>query len=174
MIFDVKMEDFVLIARLVSGGHMTETPATTNYANGVYHETVCLELVIAALDGLEIKCRDVINSYITATIKEKVCTTLVPEFGEDTGKWELVVHDLYGLNSSGDNFRPQLGCCMQGLRYDPCISDPDLWTKEDIYKYFTLKYLLIGEPDIYLGANLRKMTKPNDVWCWIMSPSIYI
>ena len=111
---------------------MTETPATTNYANGVYRETVCLELVIAALDDLDIKCRDVINSYITATIKEKVCTTLVPEFGYDTGKWELVVHDLYGLKSSGDNFRSKLCCCMQGLGYEPCLTDPDLWMKPEV------------------------------------------
>ena len=114
------------------------------------------------------------NSYITAPIKENIWTNIGPEFGNDAGKRARIVYALYGLKSSGADFCSHLGRFMQGIGYDPCISDPDLWTKEDIYKYFTLKYLLIGEPDIYLGANLRKMTKPNDVWCWIMSPSIYI
>ena len=31
-----------------------------------------------------------------------------------------------------------------------------------IDKYFTLKPLSIGEPDIYLGRNLRKMKMTND------------
>ena len=45
---------------------------------------------------------------------------------------------------------------------------------ERIDKYSTLKPTLIGDPDIYLGAKLRKMNLPNGVWCWIMSPSKYV
>ena len=45
---------------------------------------------------------------------------------------------------------------------------------ERIDKYFTLKPTSIGDPDIYLGAKLRKMNLPNGVWCWIMSPSKYV
>ena len=33
-----------------------------------------------------------------------------------------------------------------------------------IDKYFTFKPLSIGEPDIYLGAKLIKMTITNGVW----------
>ena len=45
---------------------------------------------------------------------------------------------------------------------------------KNIDKYFTFKPSSIGEPDIYLGVKLRKMTMPNSVWFWSMSPSKYI
>ena len=45
---------------------------------------------------------------------------------------------------------------------------------KNIYKYFTLKHFPIGEPDIYLGAKLSKITMPNEVWCWSMSPYQYV
>ena len=32
----------------------------------------------------------------------------------------------------------------------------------------------IGDPDIYLGGKLRKVTLDNSVWTWEMSPSKYI
>ena len=61
MTFDVKMDDFPRKARLVSGGHMTDTPATMTYAIIVYHDTVCLALFITALDYLEVKCGYVVS-----------------------------------------------------------------------------------------------------------------
>ncbi len=59
MIFDVKMEDFQCKARLAAGGHMTEAPATTTYANVVPRETVHLALMIAALNDLDVKVGNV-------------------------------------------------------------------------------------------------------------------
>ena len=43
-----------------------------------------------------------------------------------------------------------------------------------IDKYCTLKNYSIGDPDIYLGEKLRKMTLPNVDWCWIMSLYKYV
>ena len=45
---------------------------------------------------------------------------------------------------------------------------------KNIDKYFTLKYSLIGDQDIYLGAKRMKITIPNNIWCWRMRPSKYI
>ena len=53
------------------------------------------------------------------------------------------------------------------------IHNDSLIILKKIDKYFTLKPPLIGEPDIYPGANLRKMTMPNGVWCCSMIPSKY-
>ena len=108
MIFDVKMEDFRRKARLVAGGHMTETPATMTYASVVSRETVRLALKLAALNDLEVKCSDVMNAYITAPIEEKIWTTLGHEFGQDAGKRALIVRALYGLKSAGAAFRKHL------------------------------------------------------------------
>ena len=117
MIFDVKMKDFPLKARLVAGGHMMETPDTMTYARVVSRETVCLALVIDALNYLEIKYGDVMNAHITVPIEEKVCSTLRPEFGNDAGKRALLFRALYGLKPAVDDFCAHLGRCMQGLGF---------------------------------------------------------
>ena len=43
-----------------------------------------------------------------------------------------------------------------------------------IDKYFLLKPSSIGEPDIYLGAKLKKMQLENGVWAWASSPARYV
>ena len=41
-------------------------------------------------------------------------------------------------------------------------------------KYFKMKPGLIGDPDIYLGATIRKMGLANGVMAWASSPSKYV
>jgi hypothetical protein len=41
-------------------------------------------------------------------------------------------------------------------------------------KFFHMKDGSIGNPDMYLGAKLRKMTLPNGVEAWTMSPAKYV
>jgi hypothetical protein len=101
MIFDVKMEDFRQQARLVAGGHWTKAPTTITYASVVSCEIVRLALTIASLNDLEVKIGDVLNTYITTPVKEKVWTVLGPEFGHNTGKSAIIVRALYGLKSTG-------------------------------------------------------------------------
>ena len=60
---------------------MTETPAANTYASVVSRESVRLAIMIAALNTLEVKYGDVMNSYITAPITEKFWTILGPKFG---------------------------------------------------------------------------------------------
>ena len=43
-----------------------------------------------------------------------------------------------------------------------------------IDKYMTIKPSSMGDPDIYLGAKLSKMTMANNVWCWALSPAKYV
>ena len=129
LVFDVKMEDFRRKARYVAGGHTTETPATMTYASVVGRETVRVALTLAALNGLEVKAADIENAYLTAPNKEKIWTTLGPEFGPDKGRKALVVRALYGLKSAGASFRNHLAECMRTLGYFPCKADPDLWMK---------------------------------------------
>ena len=76
MIFDVKMEYFRHKARLVSGGHVMETPATIMYVRVVLRETVIIALTLAYLNDLPVKVVDIQNAYITAPSTEKICTVL--------------------------------------------------------------------------------------------------
>ena len=66
LIFDVKMEDFRRKARLVSGGHMTDTLKCMIYSSVVGRETVRIALTIAALNDLQVKAGDAMNAYVTA------------------------------------------------------------------------------------------------------------
>ena len=60
-IFDIKMEDFRRKARLVAGGHMTDTPKCMTYSSVVGRETVRIALIIAALNNLQVKAGDMMN-----------------------------------------------------------------------------------------------------------------
>ena len=109
MIFDVKIEDFFRIARFIAGGHMTKAPVDMTCAGIMSRETVSITLSIDALNDLEVKCGDVLNTYITVPVTEKIWTTLGPEFDADSGKTALEVRALYGLKSLGATFRKHLG-----------------------------------------------------------------
>ena len=43
-----------------------------------------------------------------------------------------------------------------------------------INEYMKLKEGSVGDPDLYLGAKLRKVEMPNGVWCYGISPSKYV
>jgi hypothetical protein len=88
----------------VAGGHLTQAPATITYASVVSHETVLLALTFASLNDLEVKVGNVLNTYITAPVMEKVWTILGPGFGHDSGKSAVIVRALYGLKSAGAAF----------------------------------------------------------------------
>jgi len=90
--------------RLVAGGHLNDALATITYASVVSHETVRLALTFASLNDLEVEVGDVLNTYITALLKEKVWTILGPEFGLDSGKSAIILRALYGLKSTGAAF----------------------------------------------------------------------
>ena len=45
---------------------------------------------------------------------------------------------------------------------------------DKIDKFIKLKASFVGNPDVYLGAKLRKVRLENDVMCWSVSPSKYV
>ena len=59
-------ENFHQNARLVAGGHMTETHATSTYASLVLRDLVRIYFNIADLYGLDIVSCDIQNAYLTA------------------------------------------------------------------------------------------------------------
>ena len=89
--FETKMEtNFRRKARLVAGGHMTETPAALTCSSVVSRETARIALTIAALNDSQVKTSDIQNACLTAPCEEKTWTTLGPEFGADQGKKALL------------------------------------------------------------------------------------
>ena len=55
---------------------MTETPAAMTFASVVSRESTRLALMLAALNGIEVKCGDVMDAYIIAPITEIFSTIL--------------------------------------------------------------------------------------------------
>ena len=127
LVFDVKMDTYQYKARMVAGGHMTETPASMTYASVVSRDSVRIALTMAALNGLQVKAGDIQNAYLTAPCKERIVITCGPEFGEDEGKTAKVVRALYGLKSSGAAYGEHLADCMTHLGYRTCLADNDVW-----------------------------------------------
>ncbi len=95
MIFDLKLKNFWRKVRFVAGSHMTDMPPVITYVSVVTRESVKIALTIDALNGLSVKCRDVMNVYITAPVTEKIWTKLGPEFSADAGKTATIVRTLY-------------------------------------------------------------------------------
>jgi len=89
------MKDLYPKLRLVTGGHMTDAPATTTFASVVSCKTVRIAITLASLNDLQVKVSDIENAYITAPCTEKIWTVLGPEFGSDAGKAPLLcVHSM--------------------------------------------------------------------------------
>ena len=105
IVWDVKLgENFRRKARLVAGGHTTDTPSSITYSSVVSRESVRIALTIAALNGLDILACDIQNAYLNADCREKIYTIAGDEFGSDAGKVMIVKKALYGLKSSGAAF----------------------------------------------------------------------
>ena len=175
MIFDVKMKNFRLKARLVAGGHTTKAPAVVTYAIVVSRETVCIALTIAALNNLQVKCGDVLNAYITAPVTELIWTTLAPEFGYDQGRTAIVVRDFYDLKSSSAAFHKNLGECMSGIGYKTCLADPDLWlnleVRDDGVEYYSCILCYVNEI-LVVYHNTRPDLDRNDQFMKLKEGSV--
>ena len=116
MVFDIKL-DLTRKARLVADGHLTPDPVDSTYAGVVSRETVRIALTYTALTGID----------IWATT-EKYYIICGYEFGQEfVGQKALVTRALYGMKSSGRDFRNHLRDCMDHLGYQSCLADPDLW-----------------------------------------------
>jgi hypothetical protein len=55
-----------------------------------------------------------------------------------------------------------------------CIHHDAMKQIRAINKWIPLKKSSVGNPDIYLGAKLRKIVLDNGVEAWSMSPSKYV
>ena len=90
---------------------------------------------------------DIENAYLTAPTSQKIWTTCGREFGSDFKKRAVVTRALYGNKEAGSDFRNHLQYCMELLRYQSCLSDPDLWMRRavrdngDCYWEYMLLYV---------------------------------
>lgn len=151
LVFDVKLgENFRRKARYCADGHKTETPASMTYSSVVSRDSVRIMLMIAALNGLQLRAADVKNAFLTAPNLEKVYIYAGDEFGPNKGKCYIVRRALYGLKSASSAFRRYLTEKLDELGFRSSIADPDVWlrpaVKPDGSRYYT--YVLAYVDDI--------------------------
>ena len=89
-------------------------------------------MTIAALNGTDILACDIQNAYLTAKRRELIWTTSGPEFCSEKGSIMVVKMALYGLKSSGAEFRFKLASLLHDIRYTQSKSDPDVWIRPAI------------------------------------------
>ena len=86
---------------------------------------------MAALHDLDVKAADVLNAYVMVPNREKILTVLGPEFGDDAGRFAIIVKAIYNLMSAGAPFRVHLAKCMWKLGYWFGDAVPNLWMKAE-------------------------------------------
>ena len=69
---------------------------------------------------------DILNAYLTAKCREKICTYPGPEFGSEHGEPMIVKKALYGLKSSGAALRAHLAETLHDIGFKPTKADPDV------------------------------------------------
>jgi hypothetical protein len=87
-VFDIKIDgNFTRKARLVTGGHTTETPVAMTYSSVVSRDSIRIAFLLAGLNDLKICAANIGNSYLNAPCKErKIWTVAGLELGV---KWDL-------------------------------------------------------------------------------------
>ena len=90
MIFDVKMSGLVRKARLVTGGHTTDTPSSITYSSVVSCDSDHIAFLVATLNDLDVMSADIGNAYFNAPNKEKIWTVTGHEFGTDKGAMFII------------------------------------------------------------------------------------
>jgi hypothetical protein len=182
MIFDIKMVGLVRKARLVAGGHLTDPPVESVYPGVVTRKSVRIMFLIAALNDIDVLGADVQNAYINAETNEKVYTTAGPEFGSNEGRPAIIVHALYGLKSSGAQWRDHFAKILKQLGFKNSKADPDVWMHKAKKPngFFYWEYVLCYVDDILVIGH-QPQTTMNSISQYvnfksgsIQSPSNYL
>jgi hypothetical protein len=136
LIFDVK-HDGRHKARMVAGGHLTDTPLESVYAGVVSLRGLRTCIFLAELNGLVPYATDIGNAYLEAKTREKVCIRAGPEFKEREGNLLIIHKALYGLKSSGKEFGELLAECLKELGFNASKAEPEIFMRKngDIWEY---------------------------------------
>lgn len=125
IIYDVKF-DLTRKARYVGGGHRTKVPASMTYSSVVSRDSVRIMFLLAALNDLDIQMCDIGNAYLNAETRERLWFKAGPEWGSREGCPVIIVRALYGLKSSGAEWKKTFASYIRHtLGYEPCIGADD-------------------------------------------------
>ena len=137
----------------MAGGNITHPPSSMTYASVVSLESVRINLLVYALNGIVILSGDTHNKYLNAETKHKTFFYTGDEWKYDQGKVVVFLRYLYGLKSSAlarNNYLEDLLGNYMG--FTSFITNPDIWfnssTEKYINQYYT--YILVYVDDIII------------------------
>ena len=135
-VYDVK-HDGRFKARVVAGGHLTETPVESIYSGVVSLRGIRIVTFIAELNDLEVWQTDIGNAYLEAYTDEKVYVIAGPEFGNLEGHIFVIRKALYGLKTSTVRWHERFSQVLRNMGFVPSFAEPDIWMRDggDHYEY---------------------------------------
>jgi hypothetical protein len=145
-------------ARLVAGGHLTDTPIESVYSSVVSLKGVRMTIFAAELNSLLIWSTDVGNAYLESYTQEKVYVIAGPEFEPFglQGHVLLIARALYGLKSSGLRWWERLAEVLWAMGFVPSRAETDIWMRRVKDHY---EYLCVYVDDIIIcSMNPRSIT----------------
>ena len=176
IIFDVKFS-LERKARYVAGGHLNKVPPAMTYASVVSRDSVRIMFLLAALNDLDIKMCDIGNAYLNAETRERVWFQAGHEWGSRCGCKVIITRALYGLKSSGAEWKKVLADYIKHtLGFDPSFgADDNVYLRaekddqgKEYYSYIVCFVddilCLHKKPDKYLdliGRDFRLKTTPE-------------
>jgi len=138
-VYDVK-HDGRHKARLVAGGHMTDTPLDSVYSSVVSLRGVRILTFLAEHNECETWATDIGNAYLESKTKEKVYIVAGPEFQELEGCTLIIDKALYGLKSSGLRWHERFADVLKEMGFFLSKAETDIWMRDcgDHYEYIAV------------------------------------
>ena len=127
-------------ARLVAGGHLTDTPVDSVYSSVVSLRGIRILTFLAELNDLEFWSTDIGNAYLESFTKEKLYIIAGDEFGDRKGHVLIISRALYGLKSSGLRWHERFADVLRSMGFVPSRAENDIWMRDkgDHYEYIAV------------------------------------
>jgi len=137
-------------ARLVAGGHLTETPMDSACSSVVSLRGTQILAFPGELNGSKVWSTDIGNAYLETQTREKVCIIAGAEFGDREGHVLIVSKALYGLHSNGLRWSEHLADVLRSVGFFPSEAEKDVWMRD---KGDHCEHIVVCADDLAMIAN---------------------
>lgn len=142
-------------ARLVAGGHLTNTPIDSVYSSVASLRGVRMIMFLVELNELKSCTMDIGNAYLESNTLEKVYIVARKEFAcvGLEGHVLMIVKSLYGLKSSGTRWWEVLADVLCQMGFKPSKAGRDIWMRDMGDHY---EYVVLYVDDLWLASRVPK------------------
>ncbi len=137
-------------ARLVAGGHLTDTPIDSVYSSVVPLRGIRMLTFLSELNGNQAWATDIGNAYLESYTQEKVYIIAGPEFGDREGHTLIITKALYGLRTSGLRWAERFSDVLRDMGFFPSKAATDIWMRDKGTHY---EYIGVYVDDLLLVSN---------------------